>query len=149
MTFNKSIIGGYLTRDPELRYTPKGTVIARLSVAVNRTWKTEAGEKKEEVSFIECDAFGRTAETLAQYFKKGKPILIEGRLKQETWDDKQSGQKRSKLKVIVESFSFVESSGGGERQAAAPQNEGAETPARTAQPEGGHGDDAGDDQVPF
>src|SRR5882762_10819578 len=95
--FNKVILAGNLTRDPELRYTPKGSAIADLSVAVNRTWKTETGETKEEATFVEVAAYGRTAEVIAQYLKKGRPILIEGRLKLDQWDDKQTGQKRSKL----------------------------------------------------
>jgi len=110
-SYNKVILCGNLTRDPELKYTPKGTAIARLGLAVNRKWKTESGEQKEEVTFVDVDAFGKTAETLAQYLKKGRPILVEGRLKLDQWDDKQSGQKRSKLGVVLESFSFMDSKG--------------------------------------
>ena len=105
--FNKVILAGNLTRDPELRYTPKGLAIAKIGMAINRNWTSESGEKKEEVTFVDVDAFGRQAETLAQYMKKGSPILIEGRLKLDQWDDKQSGQKRSKLGVIVEGFQFL------------------------------------------
>jgi single-strand DNA-binding protein len=105
--FNKVILAGNLTRDPELRYTPKGLAIAKIGMAINRNWTSESGEKKEEVTFVDVDAFGRQAETLAQYMKKGSPILIEGRLKLDQWDDKQSGQKRSKLGVIVENFQFL------------------------------------------
>ena len=104
---NHLTITGNLTRDPELRYTPKGTAVCQFSVAVNRTWKNEAGEQQEDVSFVECSAFGRTAENIAKFFKKGVKILLEGRLKQETWDDKQTGQKRSKLGVIVDTFYFM------------------------------------------
>jgi single-strand DNA-binding protein len=107
MNYNKWIGGGNLTRDPELRYTPKGTAICKISVAINRTLKSESGEKKEEVTFIDVDAFGKTAENIGQYFRKGQPILIEGRLKMDSWEDKQSGQKRSKLGVALESFQFV------------------------------------------
>jgi single-strand DNA-binding protein len=105
--FNKVILMGNLTRDPELRYTPKGTAIAKLGLAVNRVWRNEAGEQKEEVTFVDVDAFGRQAETIGQYLKKGRPILVEGRLRLDTWDDKQSGQKKSKLGVVLESFQFV------------------------------------------
>jgi single-strand DNA-binding protein len=108
-SFNKVILMGNLTRDPELRYTPKGTAIARLGLAVNRSWKTETGELKEEVTFVDVDAFGRQAETIGQYLKKGRPILVEGRLKLDQWDDKQTGQKRSRLLVVLESFKFVDS----------------------------------------
>jgi single-strand DNA-binding protein len=107
--FNKVILAGNLTRDPELRYTPKGTAVARLGLAINRRWRTETGEIKEEATFVEVDAFGKTAETIAQYLKKGRPVLIEGRLRYDTWDDKQTGQKRSKLSVVLESFSFLDS----------------------------------------
>jgi len=107
--FNKVILAGNLTRDPELRYTPKGLAISKIGLAINRTWKNEAGETKEEVTFVDVDAFGRQAEVIAQYFKKGRPILIEGRLKYETWDDKQTNQKRHKLGVVLESFQFLDS----------------------------------------
>src|SRR5271169_6056187 len=108
-SFNKVILAGNLTRDPELRYTPKGTAVAKIGIAINRSWKTETGEMKEEVTFVDVEAFGRTAETLGQYFKKGRPILIEGRLKYDQWDDKQSGAKRSKLGVVLEGFQFMDS----------------------------------------
>src|SRR5947209_19449399 len=112
--FNKVILAGNLTRDPELRYTPKGVAIAKLGLAINRSWKNEAGETKEEVTFVDVDSFGRQAEVIAQYLKKGRPVLIEGRLRLDQWDDKQTGQKRSKLGVVLESFSFIDSRGGGE-----------------------------------
>ena len=100
--FNKVILAGNLTRDPELRYTPKGLAIAKLGLAVNRRWTNEAGEQKEDVLFVDVDAFGKQAETIGQYLRKGRPILIEGRLRLDTWDDKQSGQKKSKLGVVLE-----------------------------------------------
>ena len=108
-SFNRVILAGNLTRDPELRYTPKGTAVAGFSLAVNRTWKTESGESKEEVSFIEIEAWGRQGEVIAQYMRKGRPLLIEGRLKQDTWEDKNTKQKQSKLKVVLESFTFIDS----------------------------------------
>lgn len=106
-SFNKVIILGNLTRDPELRYTPKGTAIAKLGLAINRVWTNEAGEKKEEVTFVDVDCFGRTAENAGQYLKKGRPIHVEGRLKLDTWDDKQTGQKRQRLGVIAEHIIFL------------------------------------------
>ena len=112
--FNRVILAGNLTRDPELRYTPKGTAIARIGLAINRSWTSETGEKKEEVTFVDVDAFGKTAEIIGQYFKKGRPILMEGRLRYETWDDKQTNQKRSKLGVVMESFQFMDSQRTGE-----------------------------------
>ena len=118
-SFNKVIIAGNLTRDPELRYTPKGTAVARLGLAVNRSYTTESGERKEEVNFIDVEAFGRQAEVLAQYMKKGRPLLVEGRLKLDTWEDKNTHQKQSKLKVVLEGFSFIDSNREG--QAGAPE----------------------------
>src|SRR6185295_19059832 len=107
--FNKVILAGNLTRDPELRYTPKGLAIAKIGLAINRTWKNEAGESKEEVTFVDVDAFGRQAEVIAHYLKRGRPVLVEGRLKLDQWDDKQTGQKRSRLGVVLEGFQFLDS----------------------------------------
>jgi single-strand DNA-binding protein len=111
-SFNKVILVGNLTRDPELRYTPKGMAIAKFGLAINRVWKNEAGESKEEVTFVDIDSFGRQAETIAKYLKKGSPFLVEGRLRLDQWDDKQTGQKRSRLGVVLEGFQFL---GGGTR----------------------------------
>ncbi len=111
-SFNKVILAGNLTRDPELRYTPKGTAIARIGIAVNRTWKSETGETKEEVTFVDVDAWGRQAEVISQYLKKGRPILIEGRLKLDQWEDKNTHQKQSKLRVVLENFQFLDSGRG-------------------------------------
>src|SRR6202012_2280927 len=112
-SFNKVILVGNLTRDPELRYTPKGTAIAKIGLAVNRVWTNESGEKKEEVTFVDVDVFGRTAENVGQYMRKGRPILIEGRLRLDQWDDKQTGQKKSKLGVVAETVQFLGSPGEG------------------------------------
>src|SRR6188474_3444976 len=112
-SFNKVILMGNVTRDPELRYTPKGMAIAKFGLAVNRVWRNEAGESKEEVTFVDIDAFGKQAETLGQYIKKGSPLFVEGRLKLDQWDDKQTGQKVTKLRVVMENFQFV----GGNRAA--------------------------------
>lgn len=131
--FNKVIIAGNLTRDPELRYTPKGLAIAKLGMAINRTWKNEAGETKEEVNFIDVDAFGRQAEVIAQYMKKGRPLLVEGRLKQDTWEDKATNQKKSRLVVVLESFSFLDSGRGGAPSAAGGGGGGGE-PQGVAEP---------------
>jgi single-strand DNA-binding protein len=108
-SFNKVILMGNLTRDPELRYTPKGTAVAKLGLAVGRKWRNEAGEMQEETTFVDVDAFGRSAETIGQYLKKGRPIMIEGRLRLDQWEDKNSGQKRSKLNVVLETFQFLDS----------------------------------------
>src|SRR5688500_5185396 len=113
-SFNKVILVGNLTRDPELRYTPKGTAVAKIGLAVNRTWKSDTGETKEEVTFVDVDVFGRTAENVGQYMRKGSPILIEGRLRLDQWEDKQTQQKRSKLGVVAETVQFLGSANRGE-----------------------------------
>jgi single-strand DNA-binding protein len=110
---NKVMLIGNLTRDPEIKYTPKGTAIAAFGLAVNRSYTTESGEKREEVTFIDLEAYARLAEIIGEYCKKGRPIFVEGRLKLDTWDDKQSGQKRSKMKVIVETMQLLGSREGG------------------------------------
>ena len=149
-SFNKVILVGNLTRDPELRYTPKGTAIAKIGLAVNRVWTNEAGEKKEEVTFVDVDVFGRTAENVGQYMRKGRPILIEGRLRLDQWDDKQTGQKKSKLGVVAETVQFLGSApGAGEGGApAAPRASRPAAAASAPAPEAGDSEPPHDD-VPF
>ncbi len=106
-SYNRVILLGNLTRDPEVRYTPKGSAVAEVGLAVNRVYTTEGGEKREEVTFVDVTLWGRTAEIAGEYLKKGRPVLIEGRLQLDTWDDKQSGQKRSKLKVVGEAMQLL------------------------------------------
>lgn len=118
-SFNKVIIAGNLTRDPELKFTPKGTAICKISLAINRQWRTETGEQKEEVTFVDVDCFGKQAETIGKYLTKGKPLLVEGRLRLENWEDKTTQQKRSRLGVVMESFQFLDS-GKGEGKAQNP-----------------------------
>lgn len=147
-SFNKVILVGNLTRDPELRYTPKGTAIAKIGLAVNRVWTNEAGEKKEEVTFVDVDIFGRTAENVGQYMRKGRPILIEGRLKLDQWDDKQTGQKKSKLGVVAENVQFLGSPAGGEGGAAPAPRSRPAAAAPPSEPVEGDAPPEGDD-VPF
>jgi single-strand DNA-binding protein len=154
-SFNKVILMGNLTRDPELRYTSKGTAIAKIGLAVNRTWRTETGETKEEVTFVDVDIFGRTAENVGQYMRKGSPVLIEGRLKLDQWDDKQTGQKRSRMGVVAETVQFLSSGnrnaeGGGGAPSAprpAPSRPAAAPPAQAPDADGPPPPD--DDDVPF
>lgn len=152
-SFNKVILVGNLTRDPELRYTPKGTAVAKIGLAVNRVWTSESGEKKEEVTFVDVDVFGRTAENVGQYMRKGRPILVEGRLKLDQWDDKQTGQKRSRLGVIADTVQFLGSAGGAGGEAGAPaaprpQRAAAAPAAPAGEPLEGDGPPESDD-VPF
>lgn len=111
-SYNRVLLMGNLTRDIEVRHTSQNMAIAKMGLAVNRKFKTQSGESREEVTFIDCDAFGRTAEIMAQYLRKGSPVFIEGRLKLDQWQDQQ-GNKRNKLFVVVESFQFVDSGQGG------------------------------------
>ena len=104
---NKVMLIGNLTRDPELRYTPKGTAVAEISLAINRTWSNDSGQKQEETTYVEITLWGKTAELAQQYLTKGRPVYIEGRLTLDTWDDKETGKKRSKLKVIGDTMQFI------------------------------------------
>jgi len=106
---NKVMLIGNLTRDVELRSIKSGNSIAQIGLAINRTWQDKDGEKQEETTFVDCEAWGKTAEVMAKYLSKGRPVYVEGRLKLDTWDDKETGQKRSKMKVVVESFQFLDS----------------------------------------
>jgi len=114
-SFNRVIILGNLTRDPQMKYLPSNTAIAEFGLAMNRKWRTQAGEDREEVCFVDCAAFGKQAEIINQYCRKGKQLHIEGRLKLDTWEDKQGGGKRSKLSVIVENFTLLGGGEGGKR----------------------------------
>lgn len=154
--YNKVLLMGNLTRDPELRYTPKGQAVAKLGLAVNRRYTTESGEAREETTFVDIDAWGKQAEVICQYCKKGKPLFVEGRLKLDQWDDKTTGQKRSQLRVVLEGFQFV---GGPPSEGGASPGSGvARPPARPAAPrpaEAAPAESAGDtppteeDDVPF
>jgi single-strand DNA-binding protein len=152
-SFNRVILAGNLTRDPELRYTPKGTAVAKIGMAMNRVWKSESGESKEEVTFVDVEAWGRQAEVIAQYMKKGRPFLVEGRLKLDQWEDKNTHQKQSKLKVVLESFSFVDSNRGGDGggSSEAPRSRPASAPAGAAAPAPAEADGPPpeEDDVPF
>ena len=130
--FNKVIVAGNLTRDPELRVTPQGLSICKLGLAVNRNYKTANGEEQEETTFIDVDAFGKPAEIISKYMGKGRPILVEGRLKTDSWTN-QAGEKRSKLKVVLENFQFLggrgeDSSRSGYDSAPAADSSAASTP---------------------
>ncbi len=112
-SLNKVFLMGNLTRDIEVRYLNNNQAVATLGLAVNRRFKAADGQLREETTFVDCDAWGKTAEMIGQYFSKGRPILIEGRLRLDTWQDKTDGSNRSKLKVVVENFHFVDSKPGG------------------------------------
>jgi single-strand DNA-binding protein len=150
-SYNRVILAGNLTRDPELKYTSKGLAIAKIGLAINRTWKNEAGETKEEVTFVDVDAFGRQAEVIAQYMRKGRPLLIEGRLRLDQWEDKATNQKRSKLGVVLDSFSFVDSKGndGAGGSPDAPRARPAASPAASPSANGPESQPPEEDDVPF
>ena len=152
-SFNKVILMGNLTRDPELRQTQSGTSVCRFSIAVNRSYNAQDGNLREETCFVEVDSFGRTAENIGKYFSKGKPILLEGRLRQDTWDDKDTGKSRSKLVVVLDRFAFVGGSrdssySGGDEQSSAGGSYKRTSPApRGKAPE--RVEELEDDDVPF
>src|ERR1700740_1539216 len=106
-SFNKVILLGNLTRDPEVRYTPKGSAVCDLGIAVNRVYTTDSGDKREEVTYVDVVLWARLAEIAGEYLKKGRPVFIEGRLQLDTWGDKQTGQKRSKLRVVGETMQLL------------------------------------------
>ena len=154
-SFNKVILLGNLTRDPQVRYTPSGTAVAEIGLAVNRYWfDKQSNSRREETTFVDVTLWGRDAEVSGEYLAKGRPVLIEGRLQLDTWDDKQSGQKRSKLRVVAERMQMLGSrgegggGGGGARSSAPAAAEPSDGP-----PIGGFDSDAPapppEDDVPF
>jgi single-strand DNA-binding protein len=110
---NKVLLMGNLTRDPELRVTPKGTPICQFGLAINRQFKMESGETREEVIFVDIEAWGKQGETIAKYCTKGRPLYVEGRLKLDQWEDKNTKEKRTKMKVVLEQFQFLGDGRGG------------------------------------
>ncbi len=112
-SFNRVMLLGNLTRDPQMKYLPSQTPVVEFGIATNRKFKSQSGEDREEVCYVDCAAFGRQAEVINQYCQKGKPIFIEGRLKYDSWEDKQGGGKRHKLSVVVENFQLLGGGGGG------------------------------------
>ena len=148
--YNKVIMIGNLTRDPQLSYLPSQTAVVELGLAVNRRWKGQDNQQREETCFVDCRAYGRQAETLNQYMNKGKPILIEGRLQYDTWEGK-DGTKRSKHRVIIERFQFLGAPGPAPAsqapRPAAPPAQGA--PDDTAQPPVPDYDEPSAEDIPF
>lgn len=166
---NKVQLMGNITRDPEVRYTPKGTAVTDISLAINRSFSGDDGERREETTFVEITFWGRQAEVIGEYMRKGRPLYVEGRLQLDTWEDKTSGQQRSRLKVVGENFQFLGSrdDGGGPRGGgSAPQQDGGHeprggyqsAPSRSAAPASppqqqspsyGEGPIEDDDDIPF
>ncbi|HTQ29872.1 MAG TPA: single-stranded DNA-binding protein [Opitutaceae bacterium] len=133
---NKVFLIGNLTRDPELRVTPKGTAICQFGLAVNRQFKDESGQTRDETTFVDIEAWGKQGELVSKYLTKGSPAMVEGRLKLDQWEDKQSGQKRSKLKIVLDNVQFLGRPGGAGGAAAAAPEEGGEpaSPERHSPP---------------
>jgi single-strand DNA-binding protein len=150
-SFNKVILMGNLTRDPEMRVTANGHTICKMGLAVSRTYSTRDGERREETTFVDIDAFGKQAEVISKYMRKGRPIMIEGRLKLDQWESNE-GQKRSKLGVILENFQFLggpreEGEGGGYEKSSPPARDSGSAPSAPAEQTGDS--DALDEDVPF
>lgn len=153
--FNKVYLIGNLTRDPELRVTPKGTAICQFGMAVNRQFKDESGALRDDTTFVDIEAWGKQGETISKYCTKGRPLFVEGRLKFDQWEDKASGQKRSKLKVVLEGFQFLGSGqrdgapgGGGEFDQSAPSPERHAPPPRSPSTKPAPAENL-DEDVPF
>lgn len=143
--YNKVLLMGNLTRDIELRHTPGNQAVANIGLAVNRRYRAGDGEMKEETTFVDCEAWGKTAETMSKYLHKGRPVFIEGRLKLDTWQDKNDGSNRSKLRVVVESFQFVDSREGGGGGGGGSGGGGNYSNAGSSSDSNG----GGDDDIPF
>ena len=140
---NKVLLLGNVTRDPEVRYTPKGSAVCDLGVAVNRAYTTDSGEKREEVTFVEVTLWGRTAEVASEYLKKGRPVFIEGRLQMDTWDDKQTGQKRTRLRVVAENMQLLGGRPSAGADAAGESRQTSAPPKKSSTPE------PDEDEIPF
>ena len=140
---NKVLLLGNVTRDPEVRYTPKGSAVCDLGVAVNRSYTTDSGEKREEVTFVDVTLWGRTAEVASEYLKKGRPVFVEGRLQMDTWDDKQTGQKRTRLRVVADNMQLL---GGRPPGGAEPPGDTRQT---TAPPKKSASSEPDEDEIPF
>lgn len=152
---NKVFLIGNLTRDPELRYTPNGTAVVEFGMAMNRTWSRAGGEKQEEACFVDVQAWARQAEVISEYCAKGRPLFVEGRLKLDSWEGK-DGQRRSKLRIVVENFQFLGSRGGNQgRGNAAPREGGQNAAPPSAESGAPPADNASggqfqiDDDIPF
>jgi single-strand DNA-binding protein len=151
-SFNKVILLGNLTRDPEVRYTPKGSAVCDLGLAVNRQYTLESGEKREEVTYVDVVLWSRLAEIAGEYLKKGRPVFIEGRLQLDTWDDKQTGQKRSKLRVIGETMQLLGSrpaAGGGAAEGAEEDRQARTGKPPASPPKTSAPGEPDDDEIPF
>ncbi|MFZ0708827.1 MAG: single-stranded DNA-binding protein [Terrimicrobiaceae bacterium] len=150
-SLNKVMLIGNVTRDPEVKYTPKGSAVADVGLAINRSYTNQSGEKVEEVTYVDVELWGRLAEIAGEYAKKGRPIFVEGRLRIDSWEDKQSGQKRNRLKVVGEGLQLLGSRSGGQGGAAGADFEGeapASRPSRPA-PAKSAPSEASDDDIPF
>lgn len=155
-SYNKVLLMGNLTRDVELRHLPNSDqAVAKIGLAINHRYRTKDGENREEVTFVDCEAWGRTAETMAKYLQKGRPVFIEGRLKLDQWQDKQDGSNRSKMKVVIESFQFIDSRGGegGGGGGGGGGAQGSSNYASASTPQGGGGggnyEPVSEDDIPF
>jgi single-strand DNA-binding protein len=151
---NKVMLIGNLTRDPELRYTPSGRAVADISLAINRVWVNDAGQKQEETTFVDVTLWGRQAELAQQYLTKGRGAYVEGRLQMDTWDDKETGKKRSRLKVVGDSLQFLpDGRGGAVGGGAPPQRSNGPQQQRSGPPQGASAappeDFQEEDDIPF
>jgi single-strand DNA-binding protein len=146
--FSKAIVAGNITRDPEMRTTGSGSQVCSFAIAVNRSFKDSSGNQQDQVSYLDCVAWGKSAEIICQYVHKGSALLVSGRLEQRSWEDKNSGQKRSRTEIVVEDFSFIGNNGG--NGGGYNSNRGANNNSGTTETDMGSDivpDDVPDDQI--
>ncbi len=153
-SFNKVILIGNLTRDPEVRYTPSGSAVTDIGLAVNRTWfDKQSNSRKEDTTFVDVTLWGRTAEIAGEYLSKGRPVLIEGRLQLDSWDDRETGKKRTKLKVVGEQMTMLggrqDGGGGGGPRGSSGGGGGSVGSPPDDYYESSSGEDSGGGDVPF
>lgn len=139
--FSKAIIAGNVTRDPEMRTTTSGSQVCSFAIAVNRSFKDSSGNQQDQVSYLDCVAWGKSAEIICQYVHKGSSLLVSGRLEQRSWEDKSSGQRRSRVEIIVEDFSFIGNNNGGGNNSGSYSNNNSASSSNSST-------DASDDIVP-
>lgn len=143
--YNKFIGIGRITRDIELKYTPKGTAVGKFGLAINRSWSDDSGQKREETTFLDIDCFGKQAENVQKFFRKGSHIMVDGHLKTDSWEDKTTGQKRSKTGVVLDSFQFIDQ----KQDGSSAQPHPTARPARPNPPQAAYQQGEPDSDIPF
>lgn len=145
--FSKAIVAGNVTRDPEMRATGSGSQVCSFAIAVNRSYRDSSGNQQDQVSYLDCVAWGKSAEVICQYVHKGSALLVSGRLEQRSWEDKNSGQRRSRTEIVVDDFSFIGGNGNG-GGGSGSYSGGSKSSSSSAAKEDDFGSDVVPDDVP-